>query len=99
MSRNFAERKQNIKQDEKLKIYASDLKDSSQIEQDASSITGLVVTATELDNLGCQKKLINIQIIKQRYGVVRDDLEVEFFTAVQGINYTRMEKKLGYKKE
>lgn len=99
MSRNFAERKQNLKQDEKLKIYASDLKDSSQIEQDASSITGLVVTATELDNLGCQKKLINIQIIKQRYGVVRDDLEVEFFTAVQGINYTRMEKKLGYKKE
>ena len=78
-------------------MYPSDLKDSSQIEQDAGSITGLIVTNTELDQLNCEKKLINMQILKQRYGTIRNDLEIEFITATQVIKYDRMETKLGYK--
>ena len=78
-------------------MLPSDLKDSSQIEQDAGSITGLIVTNTELDELNCQKKLINLQILKQRSGNIRNDLEIEFITANQTIKFNRMETKLGYK--
>ena len=78
-------------------MLPSDLKDSSQIEQDAGSITGLIVTNVELDELKCQKKLINLQILKQRSGNIRNDLEIEFITANQTIKFNRMETKLGYK--
>lgn len=97
LSRSFADRKKSTKEGEQVIMYPSDLKDSSQIEQDAGSITGLIVTNTELDQLNCEKKLINMQILKQRYGTIRNDLEIEFITATQVIKYDRMETKLGYK--
>lgn len=97
LSRAFADRKKSLKEGEQLIMLPSDLKDSSQIEQDAGSITGLIVTNTELDELNCQKKLINLQILKQRSGIVRHDLEIEFITANQTIKFNRMETKLGYK--
>ena len=97
LSRAFADRKKSLKEGEQLIMFPSDLKDSSQIEQDAGSITGLIVTNTELDELNCQKKLINLQILKQRSGIVRHDLEIEFITANQTIKFNRMETKLGYK--
>ena len=97
LSRAFADRKKSLKEGEQLIMLPSDLKDSSQIEQDAGSITGLIVTNVELDELKCQKKLINLQILKQRSGIIRNDLEIEFITANQTIKYNRMETKLGYK--
>ena len=97
LSRAFADRKKSLKEGEQLIMLPSDLKDSSQIEQDAGSITGLIVTNVELDELNCQKKLINLQILKQRSGIVRHDLEIEFITANQTIKFNRMETKLGYK--
>ena len=97
LSRAFADRKKSLKEGEQLIMFPSDLKDSSQIEQDAGSITGLIVTNVELDELKCQKKLINLQILKQRSGIIRNDLEIEFVTANQTIKFTRMETKLGYK--
>lgn len=97
LSRAFADRKKSLKEGEQLIMFPSDLKDSSQIEQDAGSITGLIVTNVELDELNCQKKLINLQILKQRSGIVRHDLEIEFITANQTIKFNRMETKLGYK--
>ena len=97
LSRAFADRKKSLKEGEQLIMFPSDLKDSSQIEQDAGSITGLIVTNTELDELNCQKKLINLQILKQRSGIIRNDLEIEFITANQTIKFNRMETKLGYK--
>lgn len=97
LSRAFADRKKSLKEGEQLIMLPSDLKDSSQIEQDAGSITGLIVTNVELDKLNCQKKLINLQILKQRSGIVRHDLEIEFITANQTIKFNRMETKLGYK--
>ena len=97
LSRAFADRKKSLKEGEQLIMFPSDLKDSSQIEQDAGSITGLIVTNVELDELKCQKKLINLQILKQRSGIIRNDLEIEFITANQTIKFNRMETKLGYK--
>lgn len=97
LSRAFADRKKSLKEGEQLIMLPSDLKDSSQIEQDAGSITGLIVTNVELDELKCQKKLINLQILKQRSGIIRNDLEIEFITANQTIKFNRMETKLGYK--
>lgn len=97
LSRAFSDRKKSLKEGEQLIMLPSDLKDSSQIEQDAGSITGLIVTNTELDELNCQKKLINLQILKQRSGNIRNDLEIEFITANQTIKFNRMETKLGYK--
>lgn len=97
LSRAFADRKKSLKEGEQLIMLPSDLKDSSQIEQDAGSITGLIVTNVELDELKCQKKLINLQILKQRSGNIRNDLEIEFITANQTIKFNRMETKLGYK--
>ena len=97
LSRAFADRKKSLKEGEQLIMFPSDLKDSSQIEQDAGSITGLIVTNVELDELKCQKKLINLQILKQRSGNIRNDLEIEFITANQTIKFNRMETKLGYK--
>lgn len=97
LSRAFADRKKSLKEGEQLIMLPSDLKDSSQIEQDAGSITGLIVTNVELDELKCQKKLINLQILKQRSGIIRNDLEIEFITANQTIKFNRMEIKLGYK--
>lgn len=97
LSRSFADRKKSTKEGEQLIMLPSDLKDSSQIEQDAGSITGLIVTNVELDELKCQKKLINLQILKQRSGNIRNDLEIEFITANQTIKFNRMETKLGYK--
>lgn len=97
LSRAFSDRKKSLKEGEQLIMLPSDLKDSSQIEQDAGSITGLIVTNVELDELNCQKKLINLQILKQRSGIVRHDLEIEFITANQTIKFNRMETKLGYK--
>lgn len=97
LSRAFADRKKSLKEGEQLIMLPSDLKDSSQIEQDAGSITGLIVTNVELDELNCQKKLINLQILKQRSGNIRNDLEIEFITANQTIKFNRMETKLGYK--
>lgn len=97
LSRAFSDRKKSLKEGEQLIMLPSDLKDSSQIEQDAGSITGLIVTNVELDELKCQKKLINLQILKQRSGNIRNDLEIEFITATQVIKYDRMETKLGYK--
>ena len=97
LSRAFSDRKKSLKEGEQLIMLPSDLKDSSQIEQDAGSVTGLIVTNTELDELNCQKKLINLQILKQRSGIVRHDLEIEFITANQTIKFNRMETKLGYK--
>lgn len=97
LSRAFADRKKSLKEGEQLIMFPSDLKDSSQIEQDAGSITGLIVINVELDELKCQKKLINLQILKQRSGIIRNDLEIEFITANQTIKFNRMEAKLGYK--
>lgn len=97
LSRAFSDRKKSLKEGEQLIMLPSDLKDSSQIEQDAGSITGLIVTNVELDELKCQKKLINLQILKQRSGNIRNDLEIEFITANQTIKFNRMETKLGYK--
>lgn len=97
LSRAFADRKKSLKEGEQLIMFPSDLKDSSQIEQDAGSVTGLIVTNVELDELNCQKKLINLQILKQRSGIIRNDLEIEFITANQTIKFNRMETKLGYK--
>ena len=38
-----------------------------------------------------------MQILKQRSGIIRNDLEIEFITANQTIKFNRMEAKLGYK--
>ena len=58
---------------------------------DASVIIGLIAESIEKDALG-EKKLVNLQILKNRLGARGTDYYVEFITQTQKINYARLEK-------
>ena len=82
---------ENIKKGEKFRLSVTDIKDSSQIEMDASVIIGLVAESIEKDELG-EKKLVNLQILKNRFGTIGTDYYIEFITQTQKFDYTRLEK-------
>lgn len=91
LSRAYQERRERLKKGEKFYLSVTDIKDSSQVEMDASVIIGLVAESTEKDELG-EKKLVNLQILKNRLGTIGTDYYVEFLTQTQKINYARLEK-------
>jgi replicative DNA helicase len=91
LSRAYQERRERLKKGEKFYLSVTDIKDSSQIEMDASIIIGLVAESIEKDALG-EKKLVNLQILKNRLGTIGTDYYVEFLTQTQKINYARLEK-------
>ena len=62
---------------------------------DASIIIGLVAESIEKDALG-EKKLVNLQILKNRLGARGTDYYIEFITQTQKINYARLEKLFNY---
>lgn len=95
LSRAYQERKERLKKGEKFYLSVTDIKDSSQIEMDASIIIGLVAESIEKDALG-EKKLVNLQILKNRLGARGTDYYVEFITQTQKINYARLEKLFNY---
>lgn len=95
LSRAYQNRKENIKKGERFLLSVTDIKDSSQIEMDASIIIGLVAESIEKDALG-EKKLVNLQILKNRLGARGTDYYVEFITQTQKINYARLEKLFNY---
>lgn len=95
LSRAYQSRRENIKKGEKFLLSVTDIKDSSQIEMDASIIIGLVAESIEKDALG-EKKLVNLQILKNRLGARGTDYYVEFITQTQKINYARLEKLFNY---
>lgn len=91
LSRAYQERRERLKKGEKFYLSVTDIKDSSQVEMDASVIIGLVAESIEKDELG-EKKLVNLQILKNRLGTIGTDYYVEFITQTQKINYARLEK-------
>lgn len=91
LSRAYQERRERLKKGEKFYLSVTDIKDSSQVEMDASVIIGLVAESIEKDELG-EKKLVNLQILKNRLGTIGTDYYVEFLTQTQKINYARLEK-------
>ena len=91
LSRAYQERRERLKKGEKFYLSVTDIKDSSQIEMDASVIIGLVAESKEKFELG-EKKLINLQVLKQRYGIISTDYYIEFITQTQTFDYTRLEK-------
>lgn len=91
LSRAYQERRERLKKGEKFYLSVTDIKDSSQVEMDASVIIGLVAESIEKDELG-EKKLVNLQILKNRLGAIGTDYYVEFLTQTQKINYARLEK-------
>lgn len=91
LSRAYQERRERLKKGEKFYLSVTDIKDSSQVEMDASVIIGLVAESIEKDALG-EKKLVNLQILKNRLGARGTDYYVEFITQTQKINYARLEK-------
>ena len=95
LSRAYQERRERLKKGEKFYLSVTDIKDSSQIEMDASVIIGLVSESIEKDALG-EKKLVNLQILKNRLGTRGTDYYVEFITQTQKINYARLEKLFNY---
>lgn len=95
LSRAYQSRKENIKKGEKFRLSVTDIKDSSQIEMDASVIIGLVAESIEKDELG-EKKLVNLQILKNRFGTIGTDYYIEFITQTQKFDYTRLEKLFNY---
>lgn len=95
ISRAYQTRKDKLKQGEKFYLNVSDIKDSSQVEQDASLVVGLVAESVEKQGLGL-KKLVNLQVLKQRYGVTTTDFYVEFITETQKFDYTRINKAFNY---
>lgn len=95
LSRAYQERRERLKKGEKFYLSVTDIKDSSQIEMDASVIIGLVAESIEKDALG-EKKLVNLQILKNRLGARGTDYYVEFITQTQKINYARLEKLFNY---
>lgn len=95
LSRAYQSRRENIKKGEKFLLSVTDIKDSSQVEMDASIIIGLVAESIEKDALG-EKKLVNLQILKNRLGTIGTDYYVEFITQTQKINYARLEKLFNY---
>lgn len=95
LSRAYQSRKENLKKGEKFCLNVADIKDSSQVEMDATVIIGLVAESIEKDALG-EKKLVNLQILKNRLGTIGTDYYVEFITQTQKINYARLEKLFNY---
>lgn len=95
LSRAYQERRERLKKGEKFYLSVTDIKDSSQVEMDASVIIGLVAESIEKDALG-EKKLVNLQILKNRLGARGTDYYVEFITQTQKINYARLEKLFNY---
>ena len=95
LSRAYQSRKENLKKGEKFCLNVADIKDSSQVEMDATVIIGLVAQSIEKDELG-EKKLVNLQILKNRLGTIGTDYYVEFITQTQKINYARLEKLFNY---
>ena len=77
LSRAYQERRERLKKGEKFYLSVTDIKDSSQVEMDASIIIGLVAQSIEKDELG-EKKLVNLQILKNRLGTRGTDYYVEF---------------------
>ena len=65
---------------------------------DATVVIGLVAESKEKYELG-EKKLINLQILKQRYGLISTDYYIEFITQTQTFDYTRLEKLFKKKEE
>lgn len=98
LSRAYQERRERLKKGEKFYLSVTDIKDSSQVEMDASIIIGLVAQSIEKDELG-EKKLVNLQILKNRLGARGTDYYVEFITQTQKINYARLEKLFNKVKE
>lgn len=98
LSRAYQSRKENLKKGEKFCLNVADIKDSSQVEMDATVIIGLVAESIEKDELG-EKKLVNLQILKNRLGTIGTDYYVEFITQTQKINYARLEKLFNKVKE
>lgn len=95
LSRAYQERRERLKKGEKFYLSVTDIKDSSQVEMDASIIIGLVAESIEKDALG-EKKLVNLQILKNRLGARGTDYYIEFITQTQKINYARLEKLFNY---
>lgn len=95
LSRAYQERRERLKKGEKFYLSVTDIKDSSQVEMDASIIIGLVAQSIEKDELG-EKKLVNLQILKNRLGARGTDYYVEFITQTQKINYAKLEKLFNY---
>lgn len=95
LSRAYQERRERLKKGEKFYLSVTDIKDSSQVEMDASVIIGLIAESIEKDALG-EKKLVNLQILKNRLGTRGTDYYVEFITQTQKINYARLEKLFNY---
>ena len=98
LSRAYQIRRENLKKGEKFYLSVTDTKDSSQIEMDATVVIGLVAESKEKYELG-EKKLINLQILKQRYGLISTDYYIEFITQTQTFDYTRLEKLFKKKEE
>lgn len=98
LSRAYQERRERLKKGEKFYLSVTDIKDSSQVEMDATVVIGLVAESKEKFELG-EKKLINLQILKQRYGLISTDYYIEFITQTQTFDYTRLEKLFKKKEE
>lgn len=87
------ESKKNLEKGEKL-LSGTALKGSSQMDQDASAILFL----TKIGDIEDKKRLLNLQVSKQRESETFDNLELEYFLPNQIFLYHRIEEKLNYVK-
>lgn len=87
------ESKKNFEKGEKL-LSGTALKGSSQMSQDASAILFL----TKIGDIEDKKRLLNLQVSKQREGETFDNLELEYLLPNQIFLYHRIEEKLNYVK-
>lgn len=87
------ESKKGLEKGEKL-LSGTALKGSSQMDQDASAILFL----TKIGDIEDKKRLLNLQISKQRESETFDNLELEYLLPNQVFLYNRIEEKLNYVK-
>lgn len=87
------ESKKGLEKGEKL-LSGTALKGSSQMSQDASAILFL----TKIGDIEDKKRLLNLQVSKQRESGTFDNLELEYLLPNQIFLYNRIEEKLNYVK-
>lgn len=87
------ESKKSLEKGEKL-LSGTALKGSSQMDQDASAILFL----TKVGELEDKKRLLNLQVSKQREFKTFDNLELEYLLPNQVFLYNRIEEKFNYTK-
>ena len=87
------ESKKGLEKGEKL-LSGTALKGSSQMDQDASAILFL----TKIGDIEDKKRLLNLQIAKQREFQTFDNLELEYLLPNQVFLYNRIEEKFNYVK-